>query len=325
VSKTKRLDNIEFAELYQAILTDYLTIYPADHLEVMRDSKRIALELRSRGLSFVTMDLPDMGKIFDQSLAEGRLVDHNVPCFGRKWKTSPIPRLFAGFWIRLFERSGQLREDIDPDVVFYLRTLLYTSKKLNLDCKPKRVYDAVKEYYDVDSHLPPANEELWDSPHPEARFSRDFASLRDFRHDVEFHGGVAEPLFESAFKGAERPVSRKAGGEDGILAHCQRIAGRLAVSLGLFTPEQTVGRHGPGAVSEVLTGKTKYVFPSWGLRLEQYYPWDYHGVTTVDNFLESSLPIPELLPAFAESASKLCAVPKTQKGPRLIAAEPVCN
>jgi hypothetical protein len=321
---TKRPDNIEFAELYKAILADFLAIYPADHLEVMRDSKRIALELQSRGLPFFTMDLPDMGKILDRSLAEGRLIDHNVPCFGRKWKTSPIPKLFSGFWIRLFDRSGHIREDIDPDVVFYLRTLLYACKKLNLDCKPERVYDAVKEYFDVDDSLPPPNEGIWNYPF-DTEPQRPLALLCDVTGISP--GGrrrVGQLVFEAPNRneGSDPP---RGSDSYAVLAHCQRTAGRLAVHLGSFDPEQTVGRHGPGAVSEVLAGGTKYVFPSWGLRLEEFFPWDYHGVTTVDNFLQDSSPIPDLLPAFEEAASKLCAVPKTQKGPRLIASEPVCN
>jgi hypothetical protein len=67
------------------------------------------------------------------------------------------------------------------------------------------------------------------------------------------------------------------------------------------------------------------MFPTWSPRLEALFPWDVYGVTTVDNFLEGSIPANELMPRFEESVSKLIAVPKTQKGPRLIASEPVCN
>lgn len=325
MSQTKRLANVEFVGFYQAILTDYLTIYPTDRLDVMRDNKRIAQELRFRGLAFFTLDLPEMGKVLDQSLSLGRLVDHSVPCFGARWKNSPIPKLFSGLWMRLFERSGLLRENIDPDVIFFLRTLLYTSKKLNLDCKPQRVYDAVKEYFDVDSKLQVGSSQLWCEPfgvqtsESLARFTDLCSSFTERR--------ISEPYFD--YHDGEQSEGRLPVlgdvARDEVLSHVQRCAGVLGVSLGLFEPESVLGRHGPGAVSEQLVGRTKYVFPSWSARLEAFFPWDYHGVTTVDNFLQDCLPIPELVPLNEESASKLCAVPKSQKGPRLIAAEPVCN
>jgi len=322
--ETKRPETIRFVELYEAILTDYLTVYPTDRLEVMRDNKRIALELRSRGLSFLTIDLPDMGKVLDQSLAKGRLLDHRVPCFGARWKRSNIPKLFSGLWIRLFERSGQLREDIDPNVILFLRTLLYTCKKLNLECKPKRVYDAVKEYYDVDLNLPPPISENW-SRLSDSSATREYVTLADavapgMGRSANSEGQTSE--FHDASRSGPEPG--RVGGDE-ILAHIQRTAGRIVSSFGLFDPYELRCKHGPGAVSEGLAWKTKYVFPSWSPRLESFFPWDYHGVTTVDNFLENGIPIPGLLPSEEESASKLAAVPKTQKGPRLIAAEPVCN
>ena len=313
MSKTKRPDNLDFAGLYEAILSDYLMIYPGDQLESMRDSKRIALELRSRGLSFLTIDLPAMGKVLDQALARGRLPYPNLPCFGRRWKGSPIPKLFSGLWIRLFDRSGQLREDVDPDVVFYLRTLLYTCKKLNLDCKPNRLYETTKEYYDVDSQIQPAPSDFWNGSGDLDRFPRSLHSFYGCR-------GLGE---EVQNPDQNRVLGDVVGYE--VFSHVQRVAGVLGASLGLFCPSEALGRHGPGAVSEELSWGTKYVFPSWSPRLEAFFPWDYHGVTTVDNFLQDSLPIPGLLPREEEAASKLCAVPKTQKGPRLIASEPVAN
>ena len=326
--ETKRPDNIEFAELYKAILADYLAIYPADQLEVTRDSKRVALELRSRGLAFLTLDLPEMGKVLDRSLSEGRLVDHSVPCFGARWNTSPIPRLFSGFWIRLFERSGQLREDIDPDVVFYLRTLLYACKKLNLDCKPKRVYDAVKEYFDVDSSLPSDYHDRWNHS------SSSESPWRSVGLRSALEGGPSGSSYPVHSRTPNDLFGPSGGGVDlrlaidrrnAVYAHVVRRARRLISDLGFFDPEDIEGRHGPGAVSEELQSGTKYMFPTWSPRLAEFFPWDVYGVTTVDNFLANSLPIQELVPREEESASKLIAVPKTQKSPRLIASEPVCN
>lgn len=309
-------------------------MYPADHLEAKRDSKRLALELRSRGQAFFTLDLPAIGKALDASLSGGRLAFTRLPGMAGRHKGSPVPRLFWGLWNRLFDRSGTLREDIDPDAVKLLRTLLYAGKKLNVDCKPKRLYEAVKEYFDVDYSLPPSLAPLlWDEPG--VHFDSDYLPtlLRAFGGEPDLWSDAAsDPAGDAerfvAVKGTR--LSRKRGvlglvACDEVLAHIQRVAGRVGGSLGFFDPDSLQGKHGPGAVSEKPVGRNKYAFPTWSSRLEEFFPWDYHGVTTVDNFLENSLPISDLVPRFEESASKLCAVPKTQKGPRLIASEPVAN
>ena len=330
--KTKRPDSIDVAEFYRAVLKDYAAAYPDDQLEVIRDSKRVALELRSRGMGFFTLDLPEMGKVLDRALSEGRLPLTSLPVSRRRWKGSTIPRLFSGLWIRLFDRSGLLREDIDPTVVSFLRTLLYAGKKARLECAPKRLYSTIKEYYDVESRLPSATSRIWEDPDavfdssPSNRHA--LGAAESFRQGFFGHREVdlvrqSEP---STVHGSPQDVRGFADSRASLLAHVQRSAGCLVSSLGLFVPEEVEGKHGPGAVSERLfDGNKKYEFPSWSPRLERAFPWDVFGTCTIDNYLEGSLPDSRYVPNEWEHHSKLISVPKTQKAPRLIASEPVCH
>jgi hypothetical protein len=76
-------------------------------------------------------------------------------------------------------------------------------------------------------------------------------------------------------------------------------------------------RHGPGAVAERLSQFEKSSFRSWPAKLDGVFPYHQCGVTTA-TVIRDRLTNHEV-------ASRLIAVPKTSKGPRLIAAEPVAH
>jgi hypothetical protein len=81
-----------------------------------------------------------------------------------------------------------------------------------------------------------------------------------------------------------------------------------------------VPKHGPGVVSNLQRGQDKYSFPAWNERLEAVFPYDLYAVANHGLLFDDSR---DLLGS--ENRSKLLCVPKTLKGPRLIAAEPVEN
>ena len=316
---TKRPDSIDVAKLYHAILRDYVAAYPTDHEDAMRDSKRVALQSRSRGLGFFTLDLPEIGKVLDRALSLGRLDRSALPHMRRRWKGSVIPKLFSGLWIRLFDHDGLLRSDIDSTVVFFLRTLLYAGKKARLECTPQRVNDAIKEYYDVETSMRNEASPIWDDPHS-MDWKKELYTLPElFERSSQL--GVGAPLLRPL---EERPVGMDLEALWQSLRSAQLFAGRTAALLGTFEPEDVRGKHGPGAVSEELLDGNKYTFPTWSPRLEYLFPFERFGVNSIDSFLQNSTPIPQF-PREREHHSKLIDVPKTQKGPRLIASEPVCH
>jgi hypothetical protein len=75
-------------------------------------------------------------------------------------------------------------------------------------------------------------------------------------------------------------------------------------------------KHGPGAVAERLKNHEKSRFPNWPHKLQAIFPYESCG-RTVGSDLER--------PTSHEVASRLICVPKTAKGPRLIAAEPTSH
>ena len=75
-------------------------------------------------------------------------------------------------------------------------------------------------------------------------------------------------------------------------------------------------KHGPGAVAERLKQHEKSCFPNWPHKLQNTFPWELCGKS-----IGSSLG----KPPSHEVASRLICVPKTAKGPRLIAAEPTSH
>lgn len=86
-----------------------------------------------------------------------------------------------------------------------------------------------------------------------------------------------------------------------------------------------VPKHGPGATAERIRGNSKYSLRSWHERLEPYFPFDHFGVSTPLQCLDDGLmsQVSFLSPG-AEPPVRVISVPKTMKGPRIIAIEPVC-
>jgi hypothetical protein len=75
-------------------------------------------------------------------------------------------------------------------------------------------------------------------------------------------------------------------------------------------------KHGPGAVAERLRMHEKSCFPNWPHKLQNIFPWELCG---------KAIGAPMERPSSHEVASRLICVPKTAKGPRLIAAEPTSH
>jgi len=91
----------------------------------------------------------------------------------------------------------------------------------------------------------------------------------------------------------------------------------IAFSSWLYERGQGIGfKHGPGAVAERLKSHEKSCFPNWPHKLQGSFPWELCG---------KPIGAPLERPSSHEVASRLICVPKTAKGPRLIAAEPTSH
>jgi hypothetical protein len=220
-----------------------------------------------------------------------------------------IPKLFWGFWNRIFDNDGLLREEPDPNSILFLRQLLYVAKKVELECSPKYLFDTTKEFFHVESTLPIPTP-IWECSD---RFNRDLCGSFP-----ELFNGHRNNLLDFPDGMGSVSVDTLA-----LLETVQQTADRIASSFGLIHPEDLLPRHGPGVVSDRRGEGDKFEFPLWSSTLLELFPYDTFGQLNVSDGLENSLPIH--YPPEMEWYSRLIAVPKTQKGPRLIAAEPTCN
>ncbi|UJQ85557.1 MAG: putative replicase protein [Gulmivirus nemorishabitans] len=295
----------DFIGLYSAILRDVQSVFPNDSVEWERDLHNLTRLYQNRGQAVFTIDLPALGKALDKSLSQGRLCLDGMNLSGSRYPGSKIPRLFWGLWSRLFDEEG-LKSDIDPNVVLFLRTLLCAGKKLKWECSPRYLFEATGEFYAIEKNMPPPSH-YWDSDGDSSLRSRD-----DHLGDL-----LGESIGEGMFRKERTPLVD-------MLASVQQAADRISTILGEFSPSEWKFRHGPGAVSDLRSGLYKYEFPEWSPRLDRLFPIDEYGLSTGLGVMEKLGPDGLCVPS-REGASKLIAVPKSQKGPRLIAAEPTCH
>jgi hypothetical protein len=296
----------DFIGLYAAILKDIAAYFPIDQREWDRDLSRITTLFQTRGPAFSTMDLPQLGKALDKGLSSGALNVRGMPLSGPTHAHSMIPRLFRGLWKRVFDDSGCLRADVDPNVVLFLRELLYVGKNFKSECAPRYLFEATEEFFHVDSQLPSPSS-IWDGDGSDVVPRNDHA-MRDF-----VTGRTSDSI--GFFDESSRLVP--------VLDTVQIVADRISGVFSGFDPGLLHFKHGPGAVSDLGRGEYKYTFPNWAPRLEYNFPFDISAST--------SLEIREVDPSLGygwdsyEPHSVLIAVPKTMKGPRLIAKEPTCH
>lgn len=89
---------------------------------------------------------------------------------------------------------------------------------------------------------------------------------------------------------------------------------------------ETVPRHGPGATAGHTSGNQKYANCTWHYRLEPFFPFygnATHSESVIDDWRESESSI-DSVDVEDELPVQVVFVPKTGKGPRTIAMEPVC-
>lgn len=90
-----------------------------------RDLQTIEARVENEGVGFLTVALPAFGKAFDQSLAEGRMLD--IPGFSRH---EAIPRFLSGMLKHVFDsKTGILKEDAPAEYIQSIRQVCYFFKK----------------------------------------------------------------------------------------------------------------------------------------------------------------------------------------------------
>jgi hypothetical protein len=92
--------------------------------------------------------------------------------------------------------------------------------------------------------------------------------------------------------------------------------------------DMLVPRHGPGQTAERIFGNRKFAWRFWHHRLEPYFPLLGTAFTSSIgefDYQSEELKMVSMVHSELEAPARVILVPKTLKGPRLIAAEPCCN
>lgn len=290
-------------ESYEALYRDLLGLIPqANYKSVSWDQTQLMRLAMNRGSRYVTIDLPEFGKHFDACLDSGSLTPSSVPGFSRlrtRRGGDARPRLLWAFTSRVFKYDGTKRTLPCTYSIFAIRLICRMFAKFKGECDDFYKFEAIKEFYDVEHNLPYPDLD-WDEPDSALGLQPDDLKvdlLLGEESDYEVLSGV--------------------GGWIRARDQLQRVFDYAAANLPAFDPSVIKCRHGPGAVSDGKPGRSKYSFPVWTDKLESVFPYDWHASTC---FVQDGI-----MPVNGETVSKLFCVPKTMKGPRLIAAEPISN
>jgi hypothetical protein len=299
----------------EGVLKDASLAYP-DIRDFSKDLERLTRMVENRGLGVFTLDLPAMDAHLLDGLQDG-FIDPHGHFSKRVSKKVKVPRFLRGLWMKIFDSSGSLRSDPDSTAIFFLRQIFCLGKKLEVGCSPQRLKDTMEEYHNVESAtLHPILDWGGDRLDPHNRTeSLDFT---DLQAQYEWFGtGVG--------RGREDlPQLTDRSKRVDLLRRLQKNSDAFSEALGSFFPDSYVDsvnewgkgiglKHGPGAVSDRKGVYFKYDFTEWPEKLHRVFPFDEFGTipgSGVDR------------PPNYETYSELIAVPKTAKGPRLIACEP---
>lgn len=143
----------------QDIYNNHKTSYYAGPLQ--RDCREILDRFKTRGLPFLAVDLPNLGKALDSALESGRFVI--VPQFKRMGYTA-LPKLLFVLWSKVFDLDGRLRSQPSISAIVDLRFLTKAFYKYEADYDEATVVNTVKAFVQVDRSLPkelPSRGALW--------------------------------------------------------------------------------------------------------------------------------------------------------------------
>nr|UJQ85938.1 MAG: putative replicase protein [Leviviridae sp.] len=308
----------------EGILADALVTFPSIRRELIRDQSRVSSLVEHRGLPVFTLDLPALGKHFDKCLSEGTYVKPDLPLSRTVKASTSIPRLFSGLMLRVFDLGGVLRQEPCVDAVAFLRQLYALGKKVRIECEDWRVYETIRDFYTVDQALRAPSldwEDAWQEGLDRSARCLHYRGFSESGVQLEFDlhtGDRARPLGRDPEHLSGDPLAPV--GLAGLLDTLQQVADVVCATIGSFDPMSYKPKHGPGAVSDLKASSYKYDFAQWSEQLEAVFPQAEFAYANYAIWADSGG-----LEVNSSPTSKLICVPKTQKGPRLIASEPVAH
>lgn len=295
--------------MYVGILVDATHTYPHLARSLGRDSSRLLSILDRNEIWFFTIFLPSFGKHFDRCLSNAEFLRMEGPHMRVAPGCKEFPRLFKGLFELVFDQDCCLRVDADERAILFLRTLLYAAKKIRMECEDAATFEAISSFVEVDEQVVPPTLN-WDRGIlPSSHF---VGLTRDGVSASELEEGFLFTEFDSCDPELV-PVFR----------YVQSVSDLVVAGFGSIHDGEIRPRHGPGAIADRRTCASKYQFSNWPAKLDRVFPYTEFGVPNL-SYVYDPVDSGDDMNRFCDIdiPSKLVAVPKTQKGPRLIAAEP---
>lgn len=300
----------------EAIFLDvkYTYIRPS---EWKRDQTRLLHDLEIKGVELLTLYLPALANRFDKWLDQGFVTRDGVPYGALVSEKCYVPKFLRDLHLQIFDNEGKLRDSPSVEAIVAIRQLLRGCKKMQLPCKQWRITDAIKDYVRIEQ----------EARKPTLSWESDELDIHS--HNLGFHDGILDHDGVDLFPGTLVPDSNRINCDvrfrNEVLDILHKVCDRISAQFGDMHIEDVHGselpKHGPGAVANLESEVSKYTFPHWSAKLSAIFPYDLYARTDFgqgsDRDRESDGPLNYEMP------SRLICVPKTQKGPRLIAAEPV--
>jgi hypothetical protein len=295
----KRTDSKVDLNLYAALFKDIAAWDSGLHSALEADLQRLRRIVTTRGIPFIMIDMPEAGRLVDFSLSRGHLSALSLPKTFGKVKSGGSREFLSCLFEQVFDNSGDLFSDVDTTAVYFLRQVLYLAKKVRKECSDASVLAEVVAFRTTDERL----------RNPVLDWDCDTLGFPDKR--LSFCDGYRRsPDLVSNGDACPRP----------LLEIMDRVSARVITQFAQLDWREIEPRHGPGAVADARTGTDKYLFPSWPDKLDGVFPFTYFAQSREDLHFEVELPY-----SLHEPPSRLIAVPKTLKGPRMIASEPIAH
>lgn len=293
-----RLPEHEVIKVYTALVRDSEDICNLTRGTLDGCLRMIIQYVKSHHDNFTLVKMPQMCSDLDRALGSYWIPDlHTDRLIYRDGK----PRFLLPLFDLIFDPYGNPRLEAAPAVQCF-RQITKIFKKYRTQCPKERITDAESEFISIEHKLVEPRLS-WGAD--DLDYGSHYPHLMDVGSRVL---GVTESAIRDCTNG-EREILTD-------LYFIQLVADRIAKSFSIdkacFRP-----KHGPGAVSEKYR-ESKYEFPTWPRRLENQFPFCEYGILNYGVYDPVEY-CPDSIPA------KLIHVPKTYKGPRLIASEPICS
>lgn len=287
-------------DLYAALFNDIAAWDENLRADLDRDYTRLKSTVENRGISFVMIDMPEACKVFDKALSHGFMDASCLPLTFGKQLDRGTREFLSCLFTSIFDGTGHIADDVNPTSVFFVRQVLLLAKKVKEDCSDAAIHAEVENFRKVDDCLR--------KPH------------LDWECDTLNSEEAVRLSFTDGFIERRNLVLEKDQVPKPLLMVLDQVTGIVTSQFPELDWRDIDPKHGSGAVADAKTGTDKYLFPHWPDKLEGTFPHAYFAQSREDLHLE----FPSNYSS-QEPPARLLAVPKTLKGPRLIASEPICH